>query len=134
MLGRRIAACWSAAGFHVRIRDLSADSGRQAVEYIQRNITTFTTLTGRDAGMCEATVDLAAAVKDFSLVFEAVPEIRTLKENTFAELQVYTPNDCILGTNSRSCKSSDLIGKINDETKKRVLSAHYMIPPQIWLS
>lgn len=131
VLGRRIAACFVAAGYHVRIRDPSEASGKQAVEYIKQNISVFTRLTGRKAGTYEALTNLSAAVKDCWLVFEAVPEIRTLKENTFAELEAHTPSDCILGSNSSSYKSGDLIGKISDETKKRVLSTHFMMPPEV---
>lgn len=131
VLGRRIAACFVAAGHHVRIRDPSENSCKQAVDYIKQNISVFTTITRRKEGTYEALQDLPTAVKDCWLVFEAVPEIRTLKENTFAELEAHTPSDCILGSNSSSYKSGDLIGKIGDETKKRVLSTHFMMPPEV---
>ena len=114
-----------------RIRDPSADSGKQALEYIRQNISTYSALTGRDAGTYESLTELAAALKDCWLVFEAVPEIRTLKENTFVDLETHDPQDCILGSNSSSYKTGDLVGKISDETKKRVLSTHYMMPPEV---
>lgn len=101
------------------------------MEYIRQNISTYTSLTGRDAGTYESLVELPAALKDCWLVFEAVPEVRTLKENTFVDLEAHAPHDCILGSNSSSYKTSDLVGKISDETKKRVLSTHYMMPPEV---
>lgn len=129
VLGRRIAACFVAAGHHVVIRDPSQHSRDQAVEYIHENITSFTALTHLGAGSVEATEDLAAAVKDAWLVFEAVPEVLHIKESTFLDLEKLAPKDCILGSNSSSFKSSELITKLQPETKTRVLNTHYMMPP-----
>ncbi|KAK6375878.1 hypothetical protein LTS17_007700 [Exophiala oligosperma] len=130
VLGRRIAACFVAAGHHVRIRDPTEKSRCDAVKYIKDEISSFTTLSGRRAGTWEAVEDFAAGVKDTWLVFEAVPEILALKENTFADLETYAPDDCILASNSSSYKSGEMLGKVNDETKKRVLNTHYMMPPE----
>ena len=131
VLGRRIAACFVAAGHHVRIRDPAAQSLKDAVEYIRHEISAFTTLSGRDAGTYEGVEDFAAAVKECWLVFEAVPEILSLKENTFADLEKHAPNDCIFATNSSSYKSGDLLARVKDDTKKRVLNTHYMMPPEV---
>lgn len=134
VLGRRIAACFVAAGHTVRIRDPSADSRNAAVEYIDEEISSFTSLLPKlptKKGSYEALEDLAAAVKDCWLVFEAVPEILPLKESTFADLEKYAPEDCILGSNSSSFKSGELLSKVKESTKKRVLNTHYMMPPQV---
>ncbi len=65
-------------------------------------------------------------MKDSWLVFEAVPEVLNIKLSTFADLEKYAPKDCILASNSSSYKSSELVERISDETKKRVLNTHYM--------
>lgn len=131
VLGRRIAACFVAAGRHVRIRDPSKKSRDDAVEYIKTNISAYTALSDRQPGTSEAVEDLAEAVKDCWLVFEVVPEVLSIKENTFADLEKLAPNDCILGSNSSSYKTSELVSKISDETKKRVLNTHFMMPPEV---
>lgn len=131
VLGRRIAACFVAAGRHVRVRDPSTKSRDDAIEYIKTNISSFTALSGKQPGTSEAVEDLAEAVKDCWLIFEVVPEILSLKEDTFADLEKHAPADCILASNSSSYKSSELVGKINDETKKRVLNTHFMMPPEV---
>lgn len=131
VLGRRIAACFVAAGRHVRVRDPSAKSRDDAVKYIKTNISSFTALTGKQPGTCEPVEDLAEAVKDCWLIFEVVPEILSLKEDTFADLEKCAPKDCILASNSSSYKTSELVGKISDETKKRVLNTHFMMPPEV---
>lgn len=58
-----------------------------------------------------------------------VPEILELKIDTFAELERLAPKDCILASNSSSYKSSEMIMKVNDDTKTRILNCHYMMPP-----
>lgn len=134
MLGRRIAACFVAAGYHVRIRDPSEQSRTAAITYIKENISSFLALTnGRTKeGTYEGVEDLTTAVKDAWIVFEAVPEILSLKESTFAELERTAPVDCILATNSSSFKSGDLLGKVQEATKARVLNTHFMMPPQVY--
>ncbi|KAF2720982.1 hypothetical protein K431DRAFT_303837 [Polychaeton citri CBS 116435] len=130
VLGRRIAACFVGAGHHVRVRDPSEKSRDDAVTYVKENITSFTALSHKKPGSCEAEQDLAKAVKDCWLVFEAVPEILPLKEDTFKDLETYAPDDCLFGSNSSSYKSRELLGKVKDETKARVLNTHFMMPPE----
>lgn len=133
VLGRRIAACFVAAGYTVRIRDPSADSRNAATKYIDEELSSFTSLLPKlpaKQGSYEALEDLATAVKDCWLVFEAVPEILPLKESTFADLEKCAPEDCIFGSNSSSFKSGELLSKVKESTKKRVLNTHYMMPPQ----
>jgi hypothetical protein len=74
---------------------------------------------------------LPTAVKDAWLVIEAVPEKLEIKLSTFAELEKSTPEDCILASNSSSYKSSELIERVSDQTKKRVLNAHFMVAAPI---
>jgi 3-hydroxyacyl-CoA dehydrogenase len=133
VLGRRIAACWVAAGYHVIIRDPSEKSRNDAVDYVEQNIATYLALTRSPAGSYEAVEDIQAAVKDSWLIFEVVPEILGLKEDIFFDLEKHAPQDCILASNSSSYKSSELLGKVTDSTKTRVLNTHYMMPPQVQL-
>lgn len=130
-LGRRIAACFVAAGRHVRVRDPSANSRDDAIKYIKTNISSFTALSNREPGTCEAFEDFTDAVKDCWLVFEVVPEILSVKEDTFADLEKHASKDCILASNSSSYKTSEIAGKIEYETKKRVLNTHFMMPPEV---
>lgn len=119
------------AGYHVIVRDPSEKSRTDALSYIKENITAFLVNSRGHEGTYEAIEDLPTAVKDSWLVFEAVPELLALKETTFADLEKYAPKDCILATNSSSFKSGELLGKVRDGTKARVLNTHYMMPPQV---
>ncbi|RMZ78005.1 hypothetical protein DV737_g4122, partial [Chaetothyriales sp. CBS 132003] len=69
-------------------------------------------MTSKTAGTYEAVEDLAEGVKDAWIIIEAVPEIRSLKEDTFADLEKLAPADSILGSNSSSYKTSELLGKL----------------------
>ena len=69
------------------------------------------------------------AVANAWLVIEAVPEKLDLKIATFAELEALAPEDCILASNSSSYKSSEMIEKVSDATKARILNMHYYMPP-----
>lgn len=69
------------------------------------------------------------AVSNAWLVIEAVPEKLELKIATFAELEALAPEDCILASNSSSYKSSEMIEKVSDATKARILNMHYYMPP-----
>ncbi|KLO97500.1 Uncharacterized protein LW93_3478 [Fusarium fujikuroi] len=130
VLGRRIAACFASVGWHIIIRDPSEKSRADAIAYIDANITDYLTISHGEKGSWEATEDFGAAVKDAWLVFEAVPEILSIKEDTFLALEQQSPADCILASNSSSFISRELLGKVNESTKARVLNTHFMMPPQ----
>lgn len=131
VLGRRIAACFVGAGWHVIIRDPSQKSRDDAIAYIGENIATYVALNHGHEGKVTAVEELQEAVKDAWLVFEAVPEVLSIKETTFVDLEKHAPKDCIFASNSSSYKTSELVGKIRDETKQRVLNTHFMMPPQV---
>lgn len=120
-------ACFAAGGWPVRIRDPSGPQRDAADKYIEQNIGAFTALTGRNPGTWEAVEDFAAAVKDAWLVIEAVPEKLEIKLSTFADLDVHAPRDCILASNSSSFKSSELVVRMSESGKTRVLNTHFMV-------
>lgn len=63
------------------------------------------------------------------LVIEAVPEQLALKTETLARLEALAPADALLCSNSSSFKSSEMLGDLRPETKRRVLNMHYYMPP-----
>lgn len=131
VLGRRIAACFVSVGWHVIIRDPSEKSRAEATDYIRDNITDYLAISHGHEGKYEATEDFDLAVKNAWLVIEAVPEVLAIKTDTFLALEKQAPKDCILASNSSSFKSSELLGKVADSTKQRVLNTHFMMPPQV---
>ncbi|THY33664.1 3-hydroxyacyl-CoA dehydrogenase [Aureobasidium pullulans] len=124
VLGRRI-------GYNVVIRDINQKQCDEALQYISENVAGFATkaTTGRSSGTVSTTLDLEDALQGAWIVFECVPEILELKIDTFAEIERLAPKDCILASNSSSYESSEMIVKVNDDTKTRILNCHYMMPP-----
>ncbi|KAG9640834.1 putative 3-hydroxyacyl-CoA dehydrogenase, partial [Aureobasidium melanogenum] len=129
VLGRRIACCWASAGYNIQIRDPSEKQRQDAVEYFNANVASYAENTGKAFGSVTVHEDLQSAVKNAWLVFEVVPEKLNIKIETFAELEKVAPEDCILASNSSSYKSSEMIEKVSDKTKSRILNTHYFMPP-----
>ncbi|KAJ5313944.1 Mitochondrial import inner membrane translocase subunit tim16 [Penicillium atrosanguineum] len=130
VLGRRIGCVWASAGYNVRIRDPSPQQREDSVEYVKLNVDSYAEKTGQASGTVEALESLEDALIGAWLVIEAVPEKLQLKIDTFAQLEALAPNDCILASNSSSYKSSEMIEKVSDDAKSRILNMHYYMPPQ----
>ncbi|KAJ5305719.1 hypothetical protein N7508_004734 [Penicillium antarcticum] len=130
VLGRRVGCIWASAGYNVHLRDPSEQQRLDGIAYIRENVQAYSTKTGKAPGSYEAFEDMKDAVTNAWLVIEAVPEKIELKIATFAELEAIAAEDCILASNSSSYKSSEMISKVTDQTKSRVLNMHYYMPPQ----
>lgn len=114
----------------MHIRDPSATQRSEAVDFVSSNVSTYAaSFTGcTNVGSAVAFEDLGAAVADAWLVFEAVPEKLSIKIDTFAELEALAPADALLCSNSSSYKSSEMLEKVADATKRRILNTHYFMP------
>lgn len=126
----RTGCIWASAGYDVKIRDPSPQQRTVCIAYIEENVASYAEKTGQKPGKYEAVENLADAVSNAWLVIEAVPEKIQLKVDTFAELEALTPTDCILASNSSSYKSSEMLAKVSNTTKTRILNMHYYMPPQ----
>ncbi|KAL9082521.1 MAG: hypothetical protein Q9165_008870 [Trypethelium subeluteriae] len=131
VLGRRITACWIAAGYDVNLRDPSAIQLNAAVVYIQSNLKDYEQLTGgkRDPRNLKAFADLGDAVKDAWFVLEAVPEKLQMKIDVMGELDRLVSPHCIIASNSSSFKSSKMLEKVKPESRGRICNVHYQMPP-----
>ncbi|RFU24446.1 hypothetical protein B7463_g11894, partial [Scytalidium lignicola] len=130
VLGRRIGAVWVSAGYDVHIRDPSSQQRLDALAYIKDNAASYAQQTGKPLGKAQVFESLEDTVKDSWLVIEAVPERIQIKIDTFKELEELAPADAILATNSSSYKSSEMLEKVSEKTKTRILNMHYYMPPE----
>lgn len=130
VLGRRIACVWVSAGYDVRVFDPSAKQLTEAITYVNENVATYAQNTRYKPGKAEGIDDMKGAVKDAWLVVEAVPEKIQLKIDIFAELSAITSTDTILVSNSSSYRTSDMLEKVPDAVKPRILNMHYYPPPE----
>ncbi|MGH9868759.1 MAG: 3-hydroxyacyl-CoA dehydrogenase family protein [Candidatus Polarisedimenticolia bacterium] len=76
-----------------------------------------------------ASSDLAASVKDASLVIEAVPESLDLKRRIFADLDRLSGPETILATNTSSLSITAIAEGIR--SPERVVGLHFFNPPHI---
>jgi 3-hydroxyacyl-CoA dehydrogenase len=137
VLGLQIAFQTAYSGFEVTAYDISdeiLDGARQrAAGLVQTYLTDQ--VAGAADGKAEAaltrlhfTSDLAAAVAEADLVIEAIPEVLTLKQETYAKLATLAPERTIFATNSSTLLPSD----IKDSTGRpdRFLALHFA--NQVW--
>lgn len=128
-LGRRIALTYATRGGVVRIYDISDDPLDDAKKFIDGQLPALLAARPQSSpATVEYTTDLAAAVKDAWYIVESVPEIPALKIDILGQLDEIAEPDAIIGTNSSSYESSELIGKVKHP--ERVLNTHYGQPPE----
>jgi len=121
---------WASAGYNVHLRDPSPEQLTAGIIYIDQEVSAYASKTGRSPGKAQPFTSLEDAVETAWLVIEAVPEKLSLKISTFAELSTCAPADCILASNSSSYKSSEMLEKVPEEVKPRILNMHYYMPPK----
>jgi 3-hydroxybutyryl-CoA dehydrogenase len=131
-LGRRIAAVYSAGGTDVRIFDISAEQREAAAVYashLQEAVAQRLGIEVPRPGTVSLADDLGEAVAGAWMVIEAVPERLELKRSMLGELDRLAEADAILGSNSSSFSTGDLIDEVTHT--ERVLNTHYQQPPDL---
>lgn len=115
VLGSQIAFQTAFHGFDVTAYDISEEAIAGARDRFAKLAATYRIeVPGGDskAEKTEAgivlTTDLAAAVQDADLVIEAVPEVLTVKEQTYRQLAELAPAKTIFATNSSTLLPSDI--------------------------
>ncbi|MFI6365656.1 3-hydroxyacyl-CoA dehydrogenase [Nocardia sp. NPDC050630] len=115
VLGSQIAFQSAFHGFDVTAYDISEEAIAGARDRFAKLAQTYRIeVPGGDieAEKTEAgivlTTDLAAAVQDADLVIEAVPEVLTIKEQTYRQLGEFAPEKTIFATNSSTLLPSDM--------------------------
>jgi 3-hydroxybutyryl-CoA dehydrogenase len=133
-MGLGVAECFAAAGIGVVLtdatpeltRDAKAKLGRRARGHADAGL-----LSEEAAGRAEAVEsaeDLAAAVSEADLVFEAVPEDITLKEEILGSCSGATGEDTVIVSNTSSLPISDLSGFVGGPG--RFCGMHWFNPPE----
>lgn len=130
-LGRRIALTFATRGGVVHLYDVSEESLQSAKEFLDQRIPELVkarSALGSQPATIEYYTDLPSAVKDAWYVVESVPEVQALKIDMLGQLDEIAAPDAIIGTNSSSFMSSELIGKVKHP--ERFLNTHYGQPPE----
>src|SRR5579871_2547022 len=127
-MGHGIAQVFAHFGHAVRVHDADPAALASLRPRIEGNLADLG-LDPSAAARVTPQADLAAAVADADIVFEAAPEKLALKQAIFAELERLTPATALLASNT----SVIPIGRIAADvaTRHRVLGTHWWNPP--WL-
>ncbi|BBX85131.1 3-hydroxyacyl-CoA dehydrogenase [Mycolicibacterium aubagnense] len=136
VLGSQIAFQTAFHGFDVTAYDIDDAALAGARQRFAGLATTYTReLAGGVAGKADEalsrirlTSDLADSVVDADLVIEAVPEILSVKQDTYEKLAAVAPQRTIFATNSSTLLPSDL--KRHTGRPDRFLALHFA--NQIW--
>lgn len=132
LMGHGIALTLARAGHSVSVTDPVA-AARDALHarvadslrLMGEQEASIPSVTDRIA-VCE---DIAAAVHDAQVVFEAAPEKMTLKQSIFAEIEQHAPLTCILASNTSVMPITGIMGKLAH--RERALGTHWWNPPHM---
>ena len=133
-MGLGVAECFAAAGVGVVLTDATPDLSRKAKDLLARRARGHAEaglLSEEAAGWTEsveAAKDIAGAVSEVDLVFEAVPEDIGLKEEILGSCSEAAPEDAIIVSNTSSLPIEDLAEFV--ERPGRFCGMHWFNPPE----
>jgi 3-hydroxybutyryl-CoA dehydrogenase len=125
--GRRIALMLASQGGEVRIFGRSPGGREQAKSFVDEHLAELATQVGGTPGQIVLCDSMETAVANVGLAIEAIPEQLELKREVFGTLDRLAPADAVLGSNSSSYPTSQIIGALAHP--ERVLNTHFYMPP-----
>ncbi|MBU1542868.1 MAG: 3-hydroxyacyl-CoA dehydrogenase family protein [Proteobacteria bacterium] len=136
-MGHGIAETALMAGYKVYLRDVTQEFLDRGVKRIYDSLEKLVAkgrvpaaiLENARAGMLVPCVDLAESVSNADLVIEAIPEIMTLKKETFQVMDQAAPAHTIFASNTSTMSISQIAAVTNRPEK--VLGLHYFNPAVI---
>jgi 3-hydroxybutyryl-CoA dehydrogenase len=133
-MGLGVAECFAAAGIRVVLTDATPELTREAKARLVRRARGHAEaglLSDEAAGRAKAVEiadDVAGAVSEADLVFEAVPEDLGLKEEILGSCSEAAPDDAVIVSNTSSLPISDLSGFV--VRPGRFCGMHWFNPPE----
>ena len=111
--------------------DTKREAAVKALELIQDQLPAR--LTGVKGTPNQVTIetDTQKAVQHAWMVVECTPDIAVIKISLLGQLNSWCCPSTILATILSSFKSGDLIGKVSDAGRTRVLNTHCFQPPEL---
>jgi 3-hydroxybutyryl-CoA dehydrogenase len=114
-------------GGEVRIYARSPGGREAAKSFVEDNVASIAERVGGSIGRIVLCDSMEAAVANVGLAIEAVPEQIELKKDVFKTLDRLAPADAVLGSNSSSYPTSQIIDAVT--RPERVLNMHFYMPP-----
>ncbi|MBK5258418.1 MAG: 3-hydroxyacyl-CoA dehydrogenase family protein [Thermoanaerobaculia bacterium] len=133
-MGRGIAYLTALSGFDTVVYDVESsalDTARASIESmllkgVEKGKVASDAATQTMARLQLAT-DLEAAVRTADLIIEAVPENLELKQDLFAQVDLFCGEETILASNTSSISISTLASNV--ERRDRFVGLHFFNPP-----
>ncbi|MBM4763675.1 3-hydroxyacyl-CoA dehydrogenase family protein [Bacillus sp. B15-48] len=133
IMGHAIAQMSALAGYHVILRDINEDVLQKGLAGIEKSLNRMIKSEKITNEMkinalqnIQITTDLLGSVKEADLVIEAIPEVLSLKQDLFQQLDEICPAETILATNT-SQLSVTLIGS-KARRKDKIIGTHFFNP------
>jgi 3-hydroxybutyryl-CoA dehydrogenase len=133
-MGRGIAYLAAISGFDTIVHDVdgaSLDAAKASIESLLRKgvengkVDSASADEARDR--VEYGADLESALRGADLVIEAVPEVLELKQELFAQADLFCGEETILASNTSSISISRLAENV--ERRDRFIGMHFFNPP-----
>jgi 3-hydroxybutyryl-CoA dehydrogenase len=135
-MGRGIAYLAAVAGYETVVHDADAgalDTARAAIESTLRKSVEKEKISEEDAKAALARIHLAAdlepACRGAELIIEAVPENLELKNELFAQADLFCGEETILASNTSSISITKLAATV--ERRDRFVGLHFFNPPHV---
>ncbi|HEY4553431.1 MAG TPA: 3-hydroxyacyl-CoA dehydrogenase [Bacillaceae bacterium] len=133
IMGSGIAYASAVGGFETVVSDLQQASLDKAKAYIEEMLGKGVERNKITAEQKEQairnltyTTDLPSAAKNADFVIEAVPEVKSIKQSVFEQLDEHTRGDVILATNTSTMSPTE-IGSYTKRPEK-VIAMHFFNP------
>ncbi len=137
-MGHGIAESFAMGGHQVNLYDISEEILQKGKEKIKLELEIlheedYIKLEDIEQTLSNISLftDLKSAVEDRDYVIEAIPEVLTLKQDTFQKLDEWCPKHTILASNTSSFKLLDIIEKVSEKRKSRCAINHWFNPAHI---
>ena len=135
-MGNGIAHVFAQNGYQVNLIDISQEALEKAVKTISRNLDRMvakekiTELQKKNTLNNLTTIsEIKSGVENAELVIEAATENLDIKLSIFKELDLHSPKECILSTNTSSISITKIAA--NTSRADKVIGMHFMNPVPI---
>jgi 3-hydroxybutyryl-CoA dehydrogenase len=135
-MGNGIAHVFAQNGYQVNLIDVSQEALEKAVKTISRNLDRMvakekiTELQKKNTLNNLTTIsEIKSGVKNAELVIEAATENLDIKLSIFKEIDLHSPKECILSTNTSSISITKIAA--NTSRADKVIGMHFMNPVPI---
>lgn len=137
-MGKGIAISFSVGGYEVNLYDSFESARANAIPSIKEDLSLMVEMKVFSQEKAEEALklikiydDKAAAVKDVDFLIEVVPEVLSLKQDLFGELDKLCKPECIFASNTSSLKLGEMMEKLSPERKKRTMICHFYNPAHL---